>query len=710
MQAARFLLAVCLTCLTPASLLGANGPNLTCTLSVAVEGQSATYTMTVKNSGNQAAGLFFSTLWHNLGAPPTSEVSSDDEEYEGLAAGQSVVRTYKLTNTDTDKPLPMGLLQAWFMVDSGFSFVDETNESDNLCGPVAYSVGDSDRADLVVTEFTVDVNQDVVTFHAVVTNQGAVDAGSFDVDVFKDRVQPPVPGEWGDGGSMAITSLAAGESLPVAFPPIAMPDGTYHACLLLDTGQFVTELSEDNNVSCGLQYKVEAQVTLDKPDLIIATVQTEDTGDSIHYTVTVKNVGTRDAGPFDVGVYTRPLSEPSVSDQPDLVDSIDGLKANAQADAHVFWSSLENGTFHSWAIVDTGKAVDEINEKNNTAGPYEVVVEKSGLDLAASGLTWDWSASQELSYDFTVTNLGQQDASGYDVHLFFDLDRRPDKLDPQISQVPVKPLLANAPLAKGESRTHHVVWDLGLTPGLHQSWVAVDLFGDTGDVLTSNNVAGPLEVTIPEDVGQPPDLRVEEFAVQADGFTLEILCRIKNVGARSSGPFKASLYLAQGDPPGVGQAGDVEVTVANLDPQADTLWTPTWVALEDTDFNVWLMADSEDAVQEANEANNLAGPIPVPVKVVACQEGVLLEGDCVCGLEVARVGEFCCPGELVSTVTCQDVQAEWDAAEEPEASGSGGCAVSDAGPSQDGWTATLLLGCLLAYWQLCRRLRKSRER
>lgn len=90
-------------------------------------------------------------------------------------------------------------------------------------------------------------------------------------------------------------------------------------------------------------------------------------GSTIDCEVGVENLGTSDAGSFQVGVYTDHGGDPSPGESADGTATIKGLAAGETAVAEI---SVSGGASTSlWALADAKGAIDESDETDNVSGP-----------------------------------------------------------------------------------------------------------------------------------------------------------------------------------------------------------------------------------------------------------------------------------------------------------------------------------------------------
>jgi len=373
--------------------------------------------------------------------------------------------------------------------------------------------------------------------------------------------------------------------------------------------------------------------------------------------------------------------QPQTGAPPDYAFEItDPLARGSTTPVYLYWTDLANGTFSSWVFADVKGEVPEIIEKNNTAGPLQVSVSLEGPDLAVEDFGWEWDPLGAVVYRVTVRNRGNVASGPFDVDVAIDLDQAPTP--EALGDVEVVKAEETVGLGVDESRSYEARWDQPVA-GAYSSWAAVDLFKDSGDKLQGNNVAGPLDVTVTEESLQLPDLRVDALAAEVNGATLDLYVKVVNAGPRATGEFRIALFLDRAEAPEPGERGDLEQVVPSLGPSDangtgdEVVWTPTYTALEDSVFSVWVLVDSDGRVDEESELNNRQGPVSASVHISACELAVRLEAACVCGADVARAGEYCCEGGVVSTLRCSPSVADWDPVEatpDADQGGGGGCA------------------------------------
>lgn len=164
--------------------------------------------------------------------------------------------------------------------------------------------------------------------------------------------------------------------------PSSAPGGEFYYLLQLDPVNAVSETAETNNVVAST-----SKVKLEQANLVVERVDFVDPvtggpvqagvfGQSARLQVTLRNVGTVDAGPFKVGVVLSRdsnlslLSDHFVHDEP-----LSGLAANQTLVANIDFTlpikdpankDYRTGDYYFYAVADSFHQVGEMNEQDNT--------------------------------------------------------------------------------------------------------------------------------------------------------------------------------------------------------------------------------------------------------------------------------------------------------------------------------------------------------
>jgi hypothetical protein len=112
-----------------------------------------------------------------------------------------------------------------------------------------------------------------------------------------------------------------------------------------------------------------------KPDLVIQSISHEPAtvlpGDTVTFTVTVRNQGTAAAGSFSTGFWSDRSAAPAIGDAPDGSQTTGSLAAGATATLTFTATAGSAGTCKAWAYADRNGGASEVTESNegNNAGP-----------------------------------------------------------------------------------------------------------------------------------------------------------------------------------------------------------------------------------------------------------------------------------------------------------------------------------------------------
>ncbi len=152
-----------------------------------------------------------------------------------------------------------------------------------------------------------------------------------------------------------------------------------------DSGSYGWTIPTDESETCrvrvqgvggGLSDASDADFTISaRPDLVVDSITHMpsglNAGDTVTFTVTVRNSGDADAPPFNVGFWSNRAMSPVIGDAPEQDVDVVGLAAGAATALEFVLTAPADGHYAAWAYADrSGGAgsVDESDETNN-AGP-----------------------------------------------------------------------------------------------------------------------------------------------------------------------------------------------------------------------------------------------------------------------------------------------------------------------------------------------------
>ena len=529
-------------------------------------GSTMTITATVKNQGAAAAASSNLSL-------SGSGIVTQRQSIGTLAVGASKQLTFSVPAPDTAQTLT---LTAFADCDEVVAESDEDNNTQSLSvsitAPEVYP-------DLIVSSVTPTRNSYETSItgvvHAVVTNQGEQDAGSFLVTM--------VNGE--ETWSTQISSLAVGASKMLMFP-FSTPSEpqTIVITVTADSKDAVVESNELNNSNSTTVEIIEPQL----PDLTItsftAGAAAYETGKTMTFTVTVKNQGTAASGSAylslsgnGISTYKQSIGTLAVGGTKQLTFSIPA-PGSAQ-------------TLTITAFADCNEVIAESDEDNNTKSLSVSIIEPQLPDLTITSFTAG-AASYETgkTMTFTVTVKNQGTAASGSAYL-------------SLSGSGISTYKQSiGALAVGG--TKQLTFSIP-APGSAQT-LPLTAFADCDEVVAEsneNNNTKSLSVSIIKPL--LPDLTVTSVtpgkASYRAGETVTVSTSIRNQGEADAGSF-----VVRFAPSG----GSVQTrTISGLKTGESTTLTWTFTAPVLSETEIWILsvtADSTGVIAESNETNNSA--------------------------------------------------------------------------------------------------------
>jgi len=253
----------------------------------------------------------------------------------------------------------------------------QPNQVDGQTGPKEWVVG----PDLIV--YTCSANKDgaTVKYHAWVCNIGTDVAKNFRVGFYYTYPHAPPDGSYSDHFE-SIEELRPSPYAPnfwwnackeVKHERHNTPNGEYISWVKVDSGNFVLEALENNNV-CGPKY-----VHMANPDLVVRAFDAEVAKNKpykITYHVKVCNEGAATARIFWIDVYyDRDINDPPEQGQPgEIHERIRNLAVGRCVERWYDRVPPEEKMYQSWVQADSDKFVTDPDRSNNLKGPLEIHV------------------------------------------------------------------------------------------------------------------------------------------------------------------------------------------------------------------------------------------------------------------------------------------------------------------------------------------------
>lgn len=464
-------------------------------LTVNVYDGVALFEARVHNVGDAPTGSFPIDVYLDPPGPPGVDDAGDQFVWvQGLDPDVTAVVGFPPVT------LTPGAHTAYALADS-LGFVDESDEGNNLFGPIDLDTGPTDppKPDLFLHGLEVTTIGTALTFDLTVGNGGEGGAPQTRTIVVLDAETPPDPltaAELEHRETTIPPLLSGTQEVGIAAWDDA-PTGTHHAWVLLDVDGAATESSEENNVIGPIT--VYVQLPGPAPDLVVTSFEATVLGADVLYAVEATNGGTASTGPFDVDVFFDSEYKPNVQigQAPPGAHVIEpvGLAPGESATYELQWAPADVGSWRSWVELDALNQIAESDEKNNADGPLQVeVVPVSGPDIAIDAFAAQVTGN-DVVYVAAVTNTGDAPTGAFDVDVVYDLATAPPFGERGDDFRTVEQLLP------GESATVSFPLD-GAAGGSYTSWLVADTLRAVDETSEGNNIAGPREFSIDLDALQ----------------------------------------------------------------------------------------------------------------------------------------------------------------------------------------------------------------
>lgn len=390
--------------------------------------------------------------------------------------------------------------------------------------------------------------------------------------------------------------------------------------------------------------------TPSRPDLAITAMSASANGTTVRYTVSACNLGGAPAPGFFVDLYYDRPGAPTIADYGDQYEQHPGLPAGACDTLTFTRTGTPSGSYTSWAQIDADANIDEANEANNIAGPVQVSVGGTptvGADLWIESFSHSLLSPRRVRYSAHVCNAGTATAAGTYVYFYYDRPSAPGigQLGDRSRSVP--PLSPGACATRTATRT-------GTPPGTYTSWAQVDATNQVPETDEANNTAGPITVQVGNT--SLPDLLFTAFIVNAQGSVVDHTAEVCNKGAAAAGTFRIDVYYSRATAP-PDAPGDDFIVVPALAAGDCTKVTLSRPGTPDGTYAAWARVDVGDQVQEAQEQNNVTGPVTVVVGPPLSDCAATCTFATSCGLFTAAESAVCftwCNGLTVEQRACLD--------------------------------------------------------
>ncbi len=574
---------------------------LTVTPASPIVGENTTVSVTVANKGScPAAG--FVTQWQS--AANTQPALA--ETLPGLNDGDS--HTFNWTFAFPKD----GNFLTTAKVDSG-NAITETNEVNNT--KILSVTVQPQTIDLKPTSIVFIPNPAVAT-DAMQAKVHVVNTGNTDATDFQVRWDPTPNGP---PQTQQVNGLAAGSGTDVTFTYTYPFQGTFDTTATVDSLKDIKETNEQNNT-------LTQSLTVDPalPDLVVDNVVVNPpnpvAGQVMTTTVTVKNVGHRPAGDFEVDwtpVFGQKLQQQVVGPLNDG-DSVDVVFS---------YTYDRGGSFTGQISVDSTNKVREVNEQNNNDA-LQVTVGAATIDLVIT----DFEASPDppvqggdTTFTVKVKNNGNTAAGPFVVAVNPDSSNISSRGDQTVSSQVDS-------LDPGEEKTVTLHFQYP-DPGNFRAIAQVDILKSVAESNEANNTSLLNLVVKPGDI----DLVVTGFTIDTDlcdqatpnacspmkywsGTAMTAHITVTNVGSFPAGAFSIEWLRHETDTRGPSEA------VAGLGSGDSVTVDIHSTYSKDGTFNTFAVADPFDQVKEGCtncEDNNITpfagNPIVIQPRLTTVQ-------------------------------------------------------------------------------------------
>ncbi len=412
-------------------------------------------------------------------------------------------------------------------------------------------------ADLIVHSITWSPTNpaigDNVTFTMTINNQGSGDSAESGVDLIIDNVNT---------GYKALGQMDAGGAAEVTFI-WRVKAGKHQIKAIVDPDHKVPESEESNNEKTII-------FVPPPPDLIVEqitwTPASPSIGDTVMFTVTVKNQGEANVDYSDIVYYIDNIQI--------TTGRVNPISINATDNQTFTWTAAA-GEHAIKAFVDFTKRIAESDETNNEK---VTTLTPLGPDLIIESIDWshnDPPAGEMVTFTLTIKNNGGSRAGTSLVHLY--IDNNPGGFQ----DIPE--------LAPGATVTRTFSWKVAAGP--HVIRTVVD---------DSNQVAESNEANNETLIGYPmPDLTFEAVTWSpidpSMGDKVTVTAYVKNTGSRRAEAFQVYFYV---DDKVVNQQ-----EIPQLDAGTRVIKTFEWDVAAGPHV-LAVFADGADVITEGEENNN----------------------------------------------------------------------------------------------------------
>ncbi|MEO0867492.1 MAG: CARDB domain-containing protein, partial [Cyanobacteria bacterium J06642_11] len=464
-------------------------------------------------------------------------------------------------------------------------------------------------------------------------------------------------------GVATLGSLAAGASTGTLTTQLTLPDindsfwtanggnGTYTIGMIIDSGNAVAEVNESNNSNQGdlvdfdiltINETIAADLVATSANVVLEPQQA---GNTFDFEFDISNLGGAATGSYDVSFYLS--SNDIISDLDNLlgVATLSSLAAGASTGTLVtqltlpdindaFWTANGgNGTYSIGMIIDSGNAVAEIDESNNSNQGDLIdfdtltINETIAADLvgaSANVVVEPLTAGATFDFDYTLSNLGgASTGQPFNVQFYLSNNSTISAADFLLGEATISSLAAGTTTS---TLTQQLLLPSAGDPfwigdGTYTIGMIVDADGVIAEVDELNNSnrgdlidRDAVQITGTQQADLVSTLSNVVIEPQTAGSTFTYEFDISNIGGLASGAFDVDFYLSTNDIISTNDELLGSVTVSSVAANTATGILSVNLTLPGINDTFWqgngtyyvgTIIDPANTVSETNEANNL---------------------------------------------------------------------------------------------------------
>jgi len=582
--------------------------------SSAQAGQQVSISWRIDNDGDDTSGWFYWEMYISTDSTITTSDTKlgSTQQASSISGGSYRSGTYSPT-------LPSNLQQGTYyygiLVDST-DRVSEGDETNNILAGNSVSITVPDY-DLEATSISVDSGYRQVCEEADIyitlsaTNLGTDNAGShyYEATVSTGNSASAIYLGTSLGFANGVADVPSyTHSGMQATLPASITPGTYYVGLIVDSGDYISESDENNNIVA----TTSAQLTVldcaaDLEPTSVSGPSSGVRGGTVQVNVQIANPGLEDAFNVDYNVYlsrdtTITGGSADVLVGSDVVNSIAFGSSFSGSINLAIPSNLDDGCWFWGLIADPNAAIDEMDETNNAiSSSGQFCLQEADLVVDSISLPVDAVSGQSASVTITVVNTGGSDAGAFDVRLLLSLDAQVGTDDTQLDSFRITSLASGA----SSEITREVTIPGGHIGQFH--WVVLlDSSSEIPEDDETNNAAASIAFTISAPAKDLLASWVEAPVSAEPGQTVVIHWGAENLGQEALA-FDVEIWLSEDRTLGTGDIRLSQSRVPALASGSMLVESQTLNLVGDTQGVWWVLLslDTSDEHFEDDENNNL---------------------------------------------------------------------------------------------------------